>query len=116
MTIVPVRLRPGDEAGCLNLYKPARPRIAGIGPSFFASAGFRFGAALDREQPWRPLNQADKDGAVPAIADATSLEYTWHAAVGDVVEIDTDTARPIKLRIVAALDDSMLKSEVIIAD
>jgi hypothetical protein len=24
-------------------------------------------------QPWRPLSQPDKDGAVPAIVDATSL-------------------------------------------
>lgn len=116
VTIVPARLRPGDEAGCLNLYKPARPRIAGVGPAFFASTHFRFGAALDRDQPWRPLSQPDKDGAIPAIVDATSLEYTWHVSVGDLVNIDTDTAHPITLRIVAALDDSMLQSEVLIAD
>jgi hypothetical protein len=50
------------------------------------------------------------------MADATSLRYSLHAAVGDVIEIDADTARPIRLRIVAALHDSLLQGELIVSD
>ena len=38
--IVPFRLRPGDDASCLNLYQPRNPRIlapAGVVPSLAAS-------------------------------------------------------------------------------
>ncbi len=119
--IVAARLRPGDEVGCLNLYRPMRPRVLGVRPSVFASAGFEVGASLasteaERADPWRLLDRPPDEGAIPAIADATSLQYSLHAAVGDVIEIDADTARPIRLRIVAALRDSLLQGELIVSD
>ena len=56
------------------------------------------------------------DGAVPAIADATSLEYVLHAAVGDTLVVDGDTTHPIRLRIVGSLADSVLQGEILIAE
>ena len=53
---------------------------------------------------------------MPAIVDQTSLQYVLHAAVGDTITIDADTARPIDLRIVASLDDSVLQGEILIGD
>ncbi len=121
LDIVPVRLRPGDEVGCLNLYRPMRPRVLGLHPSVFEGTTFEFGGSIaatdaERAQPWRLLDRSAEDGAMPAIADATSLRYSLHAAVGDVIEIDADTARPIRLRIVAALHDSLLQGELIVSD
>jgi len=119
--IVAARLRPGDEVGCLNLYRPMRPRVLGVQPVVFAATRFEFAASLaetdaERAQPWHLLDQPTRDGAVPAIADATSLRYSLHAAVGDVIEIDADTVNPIRLRIVAALRDSLLQGELIVSD
>ena len=62
------------------------------------------------------LGPPDAAGVVPAIADATSLQYVLHARVGDEITIDADTARPVRLRIVAALDDSVLQGEILIAE
>ena len=42
----------------------------------------------ERANPWLLLNRRFDDGAVPAIADATSLQYVLHAAVGDEITID----------------------------
>jgi ABC-type antimicrobial peptide transport system permease subunit len=85
-----------------------------------ASSAFRFAAVADGASagasPWHALGPADADGIVPAIADATSLQYALHASVGDVITVDADAARPLRLRIVAALADSMLQSEIVIAD
>jgi ABC-type antimicrobial peptide transport system permease subunit len=39
-----------------------------------------------------------------------------HAGVGDVIEIDADSARPRRLRIVAALADSVLQGELLISE
>jgi ABC-type antimicrobial peptide transport system permease subunit len=39
-----------------------------------------------------------------------------HARVGDEITIDADTARPVQLRIVASLDDSVLQGEILIAE
>ena len=118
--LVPARLRPGDDAGCLNLYRPSRPRLLGVRPDLLASSAFRFasvaGGASVGASPWHALGPADASGIVPAIADATSLQYALHASVGDVITVDADAARPLRLRIVAALADSMLQSEIVIAD
>jgi len=116
-----LRLRPGDDASCLNLYQPRRPRIVGVPPRFVQAGPFRFAASLaategEYANPWRLLREADSDGVVPAIVDQTSLQYVLHASVGDVLTLDADTARPFRVRVVASLDDSMLQGEILIGE
>jgi hypothetical protein len=118
-TIEPLRLRPGDDASCLNLYRPQNPRILGVRGTFIARGGFAFGDSVaeteaERANPWRLLERSEPD-AIPAIADANSLTYVLHRAVGDEIVIETGGA-PIRLRIVAALADSVFQSELIVSE
>lgn len=115
------RLRPGDDASCLNLYQPKQPRMLGVSTAFIDAGRFRFAASVaetaeDRANPWRLLASPIVEGVVPAIVDATSLQYVLHAAVGDVITVDADTVRPIRLRVVAALADSVLQGEIVVAE
>ncbi|MEO6222934.1 MAG: FtsX-like permease family protein [Vicinamibacterales bacterium] len=121
VSLVAARLRPGDDASCLNLYKPKQPRVVGVPDGIIEQKRFTFAASLadsdpERENPWRLLKEPQSDAAIPAIVDATSLQYVLHAAVGDEVVIDAETARPIRLRIVGSLADSVLQGEILIAD
>ena len=72
----------------------------------------------ERENPWLLLRRREPDGLIPAIADATSLQYVLHRGVGD--DLDTGrvdaNGRPVRLRIVASLADSVLQGEIVIAD
>lgn len=119
------RLRPGDDASCLNLYQPKNPRILGAPPRFVAEGRFSFQnsmarAAEQRENPWRLLGERFHDGAVPAIADGNSMTYVLHRKVGEdfVLEQvrDPQTGQPLRLRFVAALRDSMFQSEILISE
>jgi hypothetical protein len=115
------RLREGDDASCLNLYQPKQPRVLGVPPAFVDLARFRFAAHVDADDaatanPWRLLGPPDHDGVVPAIVDATSLQYVLHASVGEVIVIDAETDRPVRLRVVASLADSMLQGEIIVSE
>lgn len=94
--IVPFRLRPGDDASCLNLYQPTNPRIL---------------APVKGFNPWPVLESNPTDPVVPAIADANSLEYVLHLKLGE--EFVLNHAR---FRIVEALQDSIFQSELIISD
>lgn len=121
VSLVAARLRPGDDASCLNLYQPKQPRVVGVPDTLIHEGRFAFAASLadseaERANPWLLLNEEQPDGAVPAIVDATSLQYVLHAAVGDEVVIDAETIRPIRLRIVATLADSVLQGEILIGD
>jgi ABC-type antimicrobial peptide transport system permease subunit len=115
------RLRPGDEASCLTLYQPRNPRIIAPEASFVAEGRFRFaGSAADTPEeqanPWRLLEKTFADGAIPAIADQTSLTYVFHLAVGDDYVFTSDSGTQTRLRIVAALADSVLQSELVIGE
>lgn len=121
VTFTAARLRVGDDTSCLNLYRPQRPRILGLPQAFLDAGRFRFGATLastdaERANPWMLLGGPDDEGVVPAIVDQTSLQYVLHAAVGDVITIDEDTIRPQRLRVVAALSDTVLQGEILVAE
>jgi hypothetical protein len=119
------RLRPGDDASCLNLYQPTNPRILGAPLKFIQAGRFSFQTVLDLRSdqpatPWELLDTRFPDGAVPAIADANSMTYVLHRNVGEdfVLEHvrDPQTGQPLRLRMVAALADSMFQSELIISE
>ena len=115
------RLRPGDETSCLTLYKPANPRIIAPEPRFYEEPRFSFAASMaataeERANPWRLLSHKFDDGAVPTIADQTTLRYVLHLGIGDDFVLNPDGASPVRLRIVGALADSMLQSELIIGE
>jgi ABC-type lipoprotein release transport system permease subunit len=115
------RLRPGDEASCLTLYHPTNPRLVAPEPSFLAEGRFAFVETLaeseeERGNPWLLLNRRFDDGAVPALADQTSLTYVFHLAVGDDFVFTPQGGEPVRLRIVGTLADSVLQSELIIGE
>ncbi len=106
------RLRPGEDASCLNLYEVRTPRILGASQAFLDLNRFSFTeTAAKSENPWSLLDANPQDGAVPAIADANSITYVLHHKVGDVFD-----AGGIKVKLVAALDDSIFQSELIISE
>jgi hypothetical protein len=115
------RVRAGEDASCLNLYRPTNPTIVAPEHGFIERGRFSFAASMaetdaERRNPWLLLRRELPDGAIPAIADATSLQYVLHAAVGDDFTIDGGTGEPLRLRFVAALSDSVLQGELVIAE
>ena len=114
------RLRPGDDASCLNLYRPAAPTIIAPEPGFIESGRFSFASSLaqtgaEQTNPWLLLRRPMTD-AIPVIADATSLEYVLHAGVGDTFSMDTGATEPIVLRFVGAISDSILQGQLIMSE
>ncbi|HMD71618.1 MAG TPA: FtsX-like permease family protein [Bryobacteraceae bacterium] len=109
---VSFRLRPGDDASCLNLYQPRNPRILAAPPAFLRSAGFTFqGVDGHPPNPWLLLESKPASGAVPAIADANSMTYALHRKLGEEFEM-----AGVRYRIVAALQDSLFQSELIVSE
>ena len=115
------RVRQGQDASCLNLYRPTNPTIVAPERGFIESGRFVFASSLaesgaERANPWLLLRRTFDDGSVPVIADATSLQYVLHAGVGDTFSIDIGAGQPLVLRFVGALRDSVLQGELIMAE
>ena len=120
VTVEPFRLRPGDDASCLNLYEPTNPRILGAGRRFLDAGRFSFQGSLataeaDRANPWRLLTQELPEGVIPVAADANSMTYVLHKSLGDEMSL-THGDRRIRLKFVAALADSVFQSELLMSD
>ena len=82
------RVRPGEDASCLNLYQAKNPKLIAPEPTFVTQGRFGFGRTMAENEaestnPWLLLDRVFDDGAIPAIADATSLAYALHLSVGD---------------------------------
>ncbi|HWY88189.1 MAG TPA: ABC transporter permease, partial [Gemmataceae bacterium] len=68
--IYPCRVRAGDDASCLNLYQPLKPRLLGVSAPFIERGGFVFSAVLgstpqEMKNPWLLLQKPADDGSVP---------------------------------------------------
>ncbi|MBI2834537.1 MAG: FtsX-like permease family protein [Acidobacteria bacterium] len=120
LTIEPFRVLPGDDASCLNLYEPRNPRILGASRTFIESGRFSFHSSLasseaERANPWLLLNRDTGGDSVPVIADANSMTYVLHKKLGDDIVVNRG-ARPVRLRLVAALADSIFQGELLMSD
>jgi ABC-type antimicrobial peptide transport system permease subunit len=120
LSFVNLRLRPGDDTSCLNLYQPRNPKIVAPPESFIHDNRFTFANSLpstteEKNNPWLLLDRQLDDGAVPVIGDANSLTYVLHLKVGDVMTVDHANG-PLKLRIVGALSDSIFQSELLMSE
>jgi putative ABC transport system permease protein len=120
VSLVPFRVLPGEDASCLNLYQPVNPRILGAPRAFLDAGRFSFQESLaaseqDRANPWRLLEQPQTDGTIPVVADANSMTYVLHKSLGDVILL-TRGDRTLRLKLVGALADSILQSELVMSE
>jgi putative ABC transport system permease protein len=120
VTLARFRVQPGADASCLNLYLPRNPKIIAPTNDFLQSNRFSFQSSLatnneEATNPWLLLNRQFADGAVPVIADANSLSYALHLKLGEDLVIQ-HRDRPVRLRVVAALADSLFQSELLMSE
>lgn len=111
------RVLPGEDASCLNLYRPQKPRILGASANFIERGGFQFqGTAAARENPWVLLEDELEPGVIPAIADYNSAQWILHLGLGDELTIQDESGEPLKLRLVGVLQRSLFQSELLISE
>lgn len=116
-----LRRRGGDDASCLNLYRPASPTLLGAGPRFVERGGFEFAGSLavsesERANPWTLLERTFADGAVPVIADANTAAWSLHLKLGDDLVLPAEGGGPLRLRLVATLRGSIFQSELLVSE
>ncbi len=123
--VVPLRVRDGDDASCLNLNRAQQPRLLGVSADQLAERGsFSFAQVWDgagRQNPWRLLKdyswESGRDGqalVIPAIGDQASILWAMGKKVGDTLIYTDDRGREVQVRIVAAVANSILQGSLLI--
>jgi putative ABC transport system permease protein len=120
MKVVALRVHEGDDASCLNLNRPQRPRVIGVPVEALAERkAFAFSAAASAtagESPWRLLSVPLPDGSVPAVADQATLDWALKVALGDKIAYTDDRGQAFSLEPVAGIQASMLQGAVLISE
>lgn len=121
LSLHPFRLHAGEDASCLNLYQPTRPRLLGVPRSVIDGGGFEFQATeargpRERSNPWLLLEQDRPGGAIPVFGEANTVQWVLHKQLGDELEEPNESGKPVRLRIVGLLKDSIFQSELLLSD
>lgn len=111
MKVVPIRVKPGDDASCLNLYQTRVPRILGVPQSLMDENRFAFAMGS-----WKPLiPQAEPRGsaAVPVLGDMNTLMFSMHKSVGQTIGIPSDDHPQHQLKIAGMFQDSVFQGVLV---
>ncbi len=118
--VVPMRVRDGDDASCLNLNRAQTPRLLGVRAERLAERqAFTFAQTVDHAgdaNPWLLLDQLEPDGSVPAIGDAASIQWALGKKLGDTLNYKDDRGREFKVRLVGAVANSILQGSLVISE
>ena len=120
------RVRAGDDASCLNLYRPRQPRILGVPPELVERGGFAWSAAdsqtpAEQANPWLLLNrplEPNHDGMprVPVVLEKNTAMYALqlYQGVGQSLDVTDGQGHPLRLVVVALLDNGIFQGDLLI--
>jgi ABC-type lipoprotein release transport system permease subunit len=114
-TIVSLRVRAGEDASCLNLYRPRQPRVLGVGSALVDRDGFAWAEAPpDVVNPWQLLDQSP----APVILEKNTANYSLNlwGGLGQALEIADGRGRPLRLRVAALLADSIFQGDLLVSE
>jgi len=117
VSVVPLRVRDGDDASCLNLNRAQKPRLLGVKPERLVERGaftfVKLAKGTPGGNPWLSLKASGQD-AVPAIGDEASIVWAMGRKVGDTIDYTDDRGRAFKIRLVGAVANSILQGNLLI--
>jgi putative ABC transport system permease protein len=118
-----LRVAAGEDASCLNLYRPTQPRVLGLPEEFVERGGFGWAkSASSDENPWVQLGkELGSDAAerpiVPVVLDMNTAIYSLHlSGVGERFEIRDAADRPLTLEVVGLLKNSVLQGNLLTSE
>jgi ABC-type antimicrobial peptide transport system permease subunit len=115
----PFRTHAGDDASCLNLYQPRRPKLLGASSRLIERGGFQFADSEpktdeERQNPWRLLER--EGDTIPVIGEANTVTWMLKNKLGGELDVQNERGETVKLRIVGLLQDSVFQSGLIMSE
>ncbi|MCA9208161.1 MAG: FtsX-like permease family protein, partial [Planctomycetales bacterium] len=133
-TVISLRVKPGDDASCTNLYRPTQPRVLGVTPQMiqhfdqadarhFAWAGSAAEDEATRTNPWHLLSEnivADEAGsdAVPVVLDKNTAMYSlqMYGGIGEEKTFTYDNGKTLRVKVVGLLSNSIFQGSLLIGE
>ncbi|WP_233148620.1 FtsX-like permease family protein [Rhodopirellula sp. MGV] len=122
-TVIPFRVRRGQDASCNNLYRASEPTVYGVPVKSTVSLDrFRFyaSAASGDESPWEQIDviaAGTEEDPVPLILDQNTAMWSLQmmGGVGEVKSFTYDT-KTIYFKVVGLLENSLLQGRLMVSE
>ncbi len=117
--IVAFRVRGGDDASCLNLYQPRRPRVLGVPKALIEHGGFAFAGTTartpeEKAHPWTILQRGE--GPVPVFGEANTVTWMLKSGLGKTIKTPDANGAETDLVIDGLLQDSVFQSSLLMSE
>lgn len=121
MEVFLLRSRLGDDASCLNLYKPLQPTLLGAPRKMILRGGFSFQQTIARtpeqsENPWLLLETKVDDGAIPVFGDVNSIRWILHLRLGEMFQMEDESGNTHRLVIAGLFSRSIFQSQLVMSE
>ncbi len=113
------RMKPGENASCLNLYQTQLPTILGVPQAVIEklSKDQRFKFADTRvSDPWALLSANESGGEIPVLGDMNTLQYSLHKGIGSTIEVEDSNRRKQALMVRGMLDGSVFQGVLLMSE
>lgn len=115
MRVVPFRVKPGEDASCLNLYQTKVPKILGAPQSLIDDDRFAFASGS-----WKVLTTetapTPQGDVVPVLGDLNTLMFSLHKFVGQSIPIPDDQHPQHQLKISGMFQDSVFQGVLVMSE
>jgi len=108
--VIPLRVRPGDDASCLNLIKAVRPTLYGVNSNELKG---RFSFA---DGNWSVLDQAIEEGVIPAVVDQNTMMWALKMKKGDRLKFLDGEGKPFFIELAGVVKGSMLQGALYLSE
>ena len=124
---IAMRLKPGQDASCNNLFQATQPQVIGV-PDDLAdyfddpNRGFEWAGTESGEtaNPWRLLadgQQRSAEDPIPVILDKNTANYSLKIfALGTIYEVNFDSGESVKFEVVGFLNNTILQGSLLIGE
>ena len=109
MRVVPFRMKPGEDASCLNLYQTRVPTILGAPQSLIDEGRFAFATGT-----WKEIATGSrKDKSIPVLGDLNTLMFSLHKFPGQSIPIPDQEHPQHELKIAGMYQDSVFQGVLV---
>ena len=129
MNVVPFRVKPGEDASCLNLYQTKVPTILGAPQSLIEQGRFAFASGSWRELvqqkksfdtsakvPASSESERDLSDSIPVLGDMNTLMYSLHKGVGATIAVPNDQHPQHILVVQGMFQDSVFQGVLVMSE
>lgn len=121
MNVVPFRVKPGEDASCLNLYQTRVPTILGAPKAFMEEGRFAFASGSWRELLDHPKATSNTDNSstgqpIPVLGDMNTLMFSLHKQVGQTIALPNDENPQHQLMIKGMFQDSVFQGVLVMSE